>query len=163
MNNRDFTKHTIEAAIRLGLLMMLTYWCFIIVRPFIVTLLWAVIIAVAVFPLFNKLKALLGGRNKLASTMYTLVALAILITPTVLVSNSILDTANILTERHAAGTLEIPPPAESVRDWPLIGEKSYALWADLSAHLDATLKRYKTEITELARSLLGAVRGLAGR
>ena len=77
MNNRDFTKDAIEAAIRVGLLLLLVYMCFLIVRPFVIALLWGVIIAVAVFPLFAKLKAALGERNKLASTVYTLVALAI--------------------------------------------------------------------------------------
>ena len=90
MDNRDFTKYTIDAAIRLALLLILGYWCFLIISPFVVILLWAVIIAVAVYPLFAKLKAALGGRNKLAATVYTLVALAILITPTFMVSNSII-------------------------------------------------------------------------
>ena len=102
MNNSDFTKYSIEAAIRLALLMLLTYWCFLVIEPFVVVLLWAVIIAVAVFPLFAKLKATLGGRNKMASTLYTLIALAILITPTIMVSNSILDTAVVISEHHDA-------------------------------------------------------------
>ena len=162
MNDRDFTKNTIEAAIRLGLLMLLTYWCFLILRPFLVILLWAVIIAVAIFPIFTKLRALLGGRNKLAATVYTLVALAILITPTVLVSNSILDTSNIIMERHAAGTLSVPPPGDKVREWPLVGEDIYAFWLEASAHLDKTLERYHAEIRETAIKLAGAAASIGG-
>ena len=67
MNNSEFTKNTIEAAIRLGLLLLLASWCFDIIKPFVLPVLWGVIIAVAIYPVFTKLKAALGGRNKLAS------------------------------------------------------------------------------------------------
>ena len=52
MNNHEFTRNSIEAAVRLVLLIILAYWCYTLVSPFIVILLWAIIIAVAVFPLF---------------------------------------------------------------------------------------------------------------
>jgi predicted PurR-regulated permease PerM len=162
MNNRDFTKYSIEAAIRLGLLLLLAYLCFLIIKPFVVALLWAVIIAVAVFPLFNRLKASLGDRNKLAATVYTLVALAILITPTVLVSNSIVDTSSIVAEHYAAGTLEIPPPPEAVKTWPLIGENLYSIWAQSSENLGKLMERYKPEIAEAGKALIGAAASIGG-
>jgi predicted PurR-regulated permease PerM len=156
MNNRDFTKDVIEAAIRVGLLLLLSYWCFLIIRPFMVALLWGIIIAVAVFPLFAKLKAALGDRNKLASTLYTLIALAILITPTFFASNSIIDSSAVISERHAAGTLDIPPPSEGVKEWPMIGEDLYSFWAQASSNLDKMLKRYQPEIKEAGSKLVAA-------
>ena len=162
MNNREFTKDVIEAAIRVGLLLLLSYWCFLIIRPFIVALLWGVIIAVAVFPLFAKLKAALGDRNKLASTLYTLIALAILITPTFFASNSIIDSSAAISERHAAGTLEIPPPPEGVKDWPMIGEDLYSFWAQSSANLDLMLERYHPQIKEAGSKLVSAAASIGG-
>lgn len=53
-NNTDFTQNTIEAAIRLGLLLLLAAWCFRIVYPFIEPVMWGVIIAVAIYPVFVK-------------------------------------------------------------------------------------------------------------
>ena len=139
MNNREFTINTIEAAIRLGLLMLLAYWCFSIIRPFVMPVLWGVIIAVAVYPLFTRLKAALGERNKLASVVYTLVTLALLMTPTIMISNSLIDTSAAISERYAAGTLTIPPPDDGVKDWPLIGEKAHAIWAQAAARVPASL------------------------
>ena len=127
MKSSEFTQNTIEAAVRLGLLLLLATWCFQIVTPFIVPVMWGVIIAVAIYPLFVKLKSALGDNNKLAATVYTLLTLALLITPTVMISNSIIDTSSIITERYEAGTLEIPPPNNSVKEWPLIGEKTHAV------------------------------------
>lgn len=162
MNNRDFTKDVIEAAIRAGLLLLLAYWCFLIVKPFIVALLWGVIIAVAVFPLFTKLKAALGDRNKLASTLYTLLALSILITPTFFASNSIIDTTTVLAENHAAGTLEIPPPPDAVKTWPLIGENLYSIWSQSSSNLDSMLERYGPEIKAAGSKLVAAAASIGG-
>ena len=87
MNSNEFTSNSIEAMVRIGLLLLLATWCFKIITPFIVPVMWGVIIAVAIYPLFMKLKSALGGNNKLAATIYTIITLALLITPTVMVSN----------------------------------------------------------------------------
>ena len=62
------TSNMIEVAIRLTLLLLLATWCFMIISPFILPVMWGVIIAVAIYPLFTKLKSVLGGRNKLDIT-----------------------------------------------------------------------------------------------
>jgi predicted PurR-regulated permease PerM len=162
MTSTDFTKNTIEAAVRLGLLLLLATWCFKIIAPFIVPVMWGIIIAVAIYPLYIKLKSLLGGRNKLASTVYTLLALAVLITPTVMISNSLIDTSRLITERYEAGTLEVPPPNDSVKEWPLIGEKTYAVWLQASVDLEETLKKYDTETKKLGKAIVSGAAGAAG-
>ena len=159
MNSSDFTKNTIEAAIRLGVLLLLAILCFTIITPFVVLVLWGVIIAVAIYPIFTKLKAMLGGRNKLASILYTLIALTILMTPTIMVSNSLIDTSTAIAESYAEGTLDIPPPNDKVKDWPVIGEKTYKLWSGLSSNLQKTLKHYRPQLKEASKTLLSAVAG----
>ncbi len=162
MNSSEFTKNTIEAAVRLGLLLLLATWCFKIVSPFIVPVMWGVIIAVAIYPLFVKLKSLLGDRNKLAATVYTLLTLALLITPTVMISNSIIDTSIIITERYEAGTLEIPPPDSSVKEWPLVGENLHALWLQASENLSETLNKYNAETKKAGKTIVSSVASAAG-
>ncbi len=162
MNSSDFTRNTIEAAVRLGLLLLLAAWCFMIVSPFIIPVIWGVIIAVAIYPLFLKLKSLLGDNNKLAATVYTLITLALLITPTVMISNSIIDTSKILTERYEAGTLDIPPPNDSVKDWPLIGESTHALWLQASTDIEDTLKKYSAETKKIGKAIAAGAAGAAG-
>ena len=162
MNSSEFTQNTIEAAVRLGLLLLLATWCFKIITPFIVPVVWGVIIAVAIYPLFIKLKSVMGNRNKLAATVYTLVTLALLITPTVMISNSIIDTSSTLSERFEAGALEIPPPNDSVKEWPLIGEKTYAVWSQSADNLEATLIKYEAETKKVAKALFSAAAGAAG-
>jgi predicted PurR-regulated permease PerM len=160
MNNSDFTKNTIEAAIRLGLLLMLFVWCFQIIEPFVLPVIWAAIIAVAIYPVFTRLKTLVGGRNKLASVIYTLIALALLITPTIFISDSLVGTSAAIADRYTDGVLNIPPPGEAVKDWPLIGEKVYAIWAKASNNLEDTLMAYQPQLKSATESLISAIAGL---
>ena len=162
MNNSDFTNNAIEAAVRLGLLLLLATWCFKIVTPFIVPVVWGVIIAVAIYPLFMKLKSSLGGRNKLAATVYTLIALALLITPTIMISDSIIVSSEIITEKYEAGELHIPPPNDNVKDWPLVGEKVHSLWSQSSLNLEETLKKYNAETKKIATAIVSTAAGAAG-
>lgn len=161
MNNSEFTENAIEAAVRLGLLLLLAAWCFKIIMPFIVPVVWGVIIAVAIFPLFLKLKSALGDKNKLAAIVYTLLALALLITPTVMISNSVIDSSAIITERYESGTLEIPPPNDRVKEWPLIGEKMHTVWLQASDNLETTLNKYESEIRKVGKTLVSSAAGAA--
>lgn len=162
MQTSEFTRNTIEAAVRLGLLLLLAFWCFSIISPFVLPVMWAVIIAVAIYPMFTRLKAAMGGRNKLASIVYTLLALALLMTPTIMVSNSIIDTSVVISEGYAAGTLKIPPPDDSVRDWPVIGEKLHLFWARASNNLEETLIYYKPQVEATGKYLVSTAAGLGG-
>ena len=137
---------TIEVVIRLGMLMLLAAWCFMIVSPFILPVMWGMIIAVAVYPLFSKLKSALGGKNKTAAVAYALIALTMLITPTVMISGSLVDTAQLLIDKYEQGTLTVAPPDESVKDWPVIGEKLSSVWTQASQNLDATLEKYRPQL-----------------
>lgn len=162
ITKNEFTKNAIEAAVRLGLLLLVATWCFKIITPFIVPVAWGVILAVAIYPLFLKLKSAIGGSNKLASILYTVVALAFLITPTVMISESIIHTTQLVNERYEAGTLEVPAPDASVKEWPLIGEKLHAFWSLASEDLEAALTKYETQIKAMGKGLLSAVAGAGG-
>ena len=161
-NNTDFTQNTIEAAIRLGLLMLLAAWCFMIVYPFIEPVMWGVIIAVAIYPLFIKLRSVMGERNKLASAVYTLLALAFLITPTLMISNSVIESSQAISEKYDQGQLQIPPPEEGVKEWPLIGEKLYAFWSQASTNLQGTIENYEPQLKQAGEKIIAIAAGAGG-
>ena len=161
-NNTDFTQNTIEAAIRLGLLMLLAAWCFMIVYPFIEPVMWGVIIAVAIYPLFIKLRSVMGERNKLASAVYTLLALAFLITPTLMISNSVIESSQAISEKYDQGQLQIPPPKEGVKEWPLIGEKLYAFWSQASTNLQGTIENYEPQLKQAGEKIIAIAAGAGG-
>jgi len=162
MESKVFTKIVIEAAIRLVVIAMLIVWCLRILDPFILPVLWGTIIAVAIYPIYQKLENVLGGRVKIAATIYTLVALALLITPTVFISNSIIDTSVTVTQEYQSGKLVIPTPSEKVAEWPLIGEKTYKFWHGAATNLEKTINAYLPQVKELAGGMLSTVAGLGG-
>jgi len=161
-NNTDFTQNTIEAAIRLGLLMLLAAWCFMIVRPFIAPVMWGVIIAVATYPLFVKLKNAMGGRNKLASVVFTLFALAILIVPAVMISDSLIATSQAISEKYEQGQIEIPPPKENLKEWPLVGEQLFGLWSQASTNLQGTIEKYEPQLKVAGEKIIAVAAGAGG-
>ena len=71
-DRNEFVRNAIEAAIKIGVVLIIVLWCFQIVRPFIGIVVWGTIIAVAVFPLARKLTGLMGGRRKSAAALVRL-------------------------------------------------------------------------------------------
>ena len=64
-NDKLFIKRALEATIQIGLVVLLLYWCFKIGQPFLQTIVWGIIIAVAIHPGYDRLKSALGGRGRL--------------------------------------------------------------------------------------------------
>ena len=154
--------NSIEITIRLCLLILLALWCLLIVKPFIVPVMWGVIIGVAVYPLFSRLKSALGGRTKLATVVYSVFALGILITPTVMISASLVDTAQEVVDKYEQGTLTVQPPNESVKDWPLIGDEIHSAWSEASNNLDAAIDKYKPQLKRISQEFLSTAVGAGG-
>jgi predicted PurR-regulated permease PerM len=148
-----------EAAIRIGLVMLLVVWCFNIVKPFMLLVLWGAIIAVAVYPLFMKFQSLLGGRQKLAATLMVLIALAMLITPTIMLSESVIDNSEALAKQMQEGAFTIPPPSEKVRSWPLVGGQLYETWRLAYTNLGEVFNKFAPHLAGLAKKALSAAAG----
>jgi len=144
--DRAFVNRAVEATIRIGLLAGLVLWCFYIVKPFVMPVLWAIIFAVALFPIFRWLKSKLGGRGGLAATVLTLVALALLIVPIVMLSTSTIESVQTVTQRFEKGTLAVPPPPEGVSEWPVVGEKLSVAWAQAADNLQGFLVTYRDQL-----------------
>ncbi len=160
--NNSFSENAIDAAIKIGLLFFLVIWCFNIVKPFVLPVLWGIILAVALSPIFNWVKKLLGGRNKLAATLFTLLMLAVLIVPTVMLTSSMIEGSKEIKEQFEAGTLTVPPPSDSVKDWPLIGEQTHQVWSQASSNLESALKKYQEQIKLVGQKFLSGIAGAGG-
>lgn len=159
LSTANFPTTAVETAIKLGMLFLLASLCLDIMRPFLMPVFWGVIIAVATCPLFIRLKNRLGGRNKLAVSIYILLALAVLVVPMVMIADSIIDISDDVSERVENDDLQIPPPGEEVKEWPIIGEKVYTVWNMAATDLDKTLDHFEPQIKKAANSGLKAVAG----
>lgn len=156
------TTQAIEIAIRLGVIFLIMAWCLQILTPFIGLVAWGAIISVAIYKPFLKLVEKLGGRKKLALTLIAVGSIAAILVPVVSLSTSMMESASTIGEQIDAGTLQIAPPNESVREWPLIGEKTYGLWHQASVDLSALLDKYPEQVASAGKKLLGIAKGMGG-
>lgn len=149
----------IDLTIRLGVLAILVFWCFIIVEPFILMIIWGIIIAVAVQPLHLRITNRLGGRPKTAAILVSLMMLAILIVPTVFLSKSMVQGVDYVTDYVKTGTLAIPPPPESVSEWPVVGDVVHDYWTDASRDIGQTLVAFKSQLAAIGEWVLNTAAG----
>ena len=149
-------KLAIEIAIKLSLLGLMIYFSYLIAKPFITIIVWGIIIAVALSPLINSLEKHFGNRKKVIIGFIIAVIAALLI-PTYMLSGNMIDSSTTLIHTIKDGNITIPPPTEKVKEWPLIGEKTYAFWDSASHNLRATLAPFKDDIKKLAGSIFSAL------
>ena len=161
--DQGFLANAMASFLQIGALMLLVVWCFNIVRPFIGVMVWAMIIAVAVYPLHLSLTAKLGGRAKTSVFILVLIGLAIILVPTWLLGESSITGLKALAADLKSGTLTIPPPSPDVAGWPVIGEQVHEIWTSAATNLEATLSQYEDQLKALGQSVVGFATGtLAG-
>ena len=153
-------KNMLEVSIRIGLVILLVVWCFQIVRPFIVPVIWGIIIAVATHPGYRRLYVALGDRRVLAATLVTLLMLVLLIGPTMMLGGTLVDGAQELKQQLSEEQLRIPPPPESVGTWPVIGPPLAKFWSLASVNLGAALEKIGPQIKVVGGWLLSAAGGV---
>ncbi len=151
------------------LLVLLGFGCLLVLRPFFSSLLWATILVFSTWPLHQRLKGLLGGRNLPASLLMTLVLAAALVVPMALLANALADTAEgaFVQLRLRFGTdpeLGIASPPGWVASVPLVGDLLADLWRALvtnTGDLLGTLMPYVAPLRDAAiRGGLGLGRGI---
>ncbi len=151
------TSRALQVMIRLGLVVLLIAWCFAIVRPFLVPVVWGIVIAVATYHFFAMLQGLLGGRAGLAAVAYVLAALLLLILPALLLSGTHVEGVRELAHELLRGNLHLPPPPDAIAAWPVIGEPLTRFWHLASTNLEAALAEIGPELAVAGRWLLGFV------
>ncbi|MDJ0848933.1 MAG: AI-2E family transporter [Myxococcota bacterium] len=154
-----FLSRVVEATIRVGLLLALLAWCFDILRPFIVPIAWAVIIAVAVHPAYARLRSLMGGRARSAAALLTSVGLLLLVVPTAMLGGSLVEGGQTLAEALRGGGIAVPPPPEAVREWPVVGEQLYGYWTTASENLADALETVRPQLVAFGTWLLSTAAG----
>jgi len=155
-----FVSPAVETTIRVGLLVLLVAWCFLIVQPFLIPMVWGIIIAVASYPGYARLRTALGGRRVLAATLFTLLTLVVLIVPMVLLSGTLVDGARDLATGLEQGTIRVPPPPPGVGAWPLIGEWLQRFWQQASENLGAAIQMVGPQLKAAGTWLLSGAAGV---
>lgn len=155
--SKRFVSNMMESAIRIGLLFILIVWTYDIIKPFIIPVLWGAILAVALMPITQKIEASLKGRRGITATVLVLLCIALLITPFVMVSGSLVDLVTHLTEVFKSGEVNIPGPTQRVADIPVIGGKLFEVWSLFSSNLEKAVTHFLPEIKVAASKMASIV------
>jgi predicted PurR-regulated permease PerM len=127
---------------------------FVLVRPFISIAIWSVVLAVALYPVFEWLALQLRGRRQMAAVLVTIASLLIVIGPATWLALGLFDSVRVIFERLDFSTLAIPPPSKSLKEWPLIGDAIYQFWDLASTNFQAALAKISPQLKSLGSRLL---------
>jgi len=150
----------LEASIHVGLAILLATACLLILLPFIPLLTWGSIIAVATYSSFLKLQKVLGGRETLAVVVCTLILLAVLIVPAILLGQALVGGIQSVTSHLKDGSAIIPPPPPTIESWPVIGAPLKSVWGVASRDLTEAVRMFAPQIKRVLPGLLSASAGI---
>jgi len=164
MKDHSPNNSVFEITIQLIFLLAIIVWCLMVITPFASIILWSLILALAFYPLHKSLSMKLKHKPKLASVIIILGIIIILIIPTGLIINELVDEVKVLKISYDNGEFKVPPPSESVREWPLIGDKFFTLWKGAFENMEGLIMKYKEQLlglgSYLVNGILGAMKGL---
>jgi len=154
---------TIDNFIKIVVLSAILIWSFNIIKPFILLMVWAIIVAVALYPIYQKIIGIFKGKKKgLITSLFVIALLALIVTPTINVTESIVDSTKEIYHNFDQGSLKIPPPNESVKEWPLVGNKLYGAWYKASTDVESFIKENPEEVKGSLGWLFDSFKGLMG-
>ena len=157
------TNFSINTFIKILILSILIIWSYLIVKNFVLLIIWSIIVAVALYPLYQKLIDLFKGKKKgLITTLFVLISLALVIVPSIKITQSIASSSKEIYQEFGKGTLEIPPPNSSVKDWPLIGDNLYNTWSSASQDMESFIKSHPEEVKISVGWFFDSFKGLMG-
>ena len=159
-NGRSFDAKFTDLVIRLIVVGIFAYFSLTLLAPFAIMVIWAVILAVALYPAFAALRKLVGGRGGLAATLITLLGLVIIVAPLGAVTVNVAETTLELVADFENQTVAVPRPPEKVKEWPVIGEKVHAAWSLASTNLEAAVKRFGPPLLQAAGAIVGKIAGV---
>ncbi|MGB3075535.1 MAG: AI-2E family transporter [Chitinophagales bacterium] len=160
-SNNSSTRKVFDIVLRLIALAFLLYWSFNILAPFVQILIWSVIFAVSLYPVFLKLSKRMGGSKAWAATLISLLLLVVIIAPTVWLMSSTADDIISFRDKVSVDGFAISPPPESVKNIPLVGRKIDQLWTDASQNLSGFAHENNDRLKSILLGIIGLISSVA--
>ena len=152
----------LDVLIRAGLILAMAVLCYQVFSPFLHLMVWALILAVTLYPLHQFLASKIGGKQGLAATLLVVVGVVLIVVPTAMLMSSLGDSVRQLVNDVQNNTLQIPAPRPGVAAWPVVGKQIHDVWSKAHADLPALVQSMQPKIGELAKTALGFVASIGG-
>ena len=152
----------LDVLIRAGFVLAMTVLCYQIFSPFLALMVWALILAVTLYPAHQKLARRMGEKQGLAATTLVLGGIVLIGIPTAVLMFELGDSVHRFIGSLREHTLQIPAPWPSVAEWPIVGKKIDDLWSRAHADLPAVVQSLQPNLGDLTKTALGVVAGIGG-
>ena len=147
----------LDVFIRAGAIFALAVLCYNIFAPFISLMAWALILAVALYPLHQKLARKMGAKQGRAATLLVLGAIVLIVAPITVLTLRLGDSVHNLVGGLHDNTLQIPAPPPSIANWPLVGKKVHDFWSLAHEDLPAFVQSLQPKIGDLSKKAVAMV------
>jgi predicted PurR-regulated permease PerM len=159
---RRLSGGVLDVFIRAGLIFAMAVLCYQVFSPFVSLMAWALILAVALYPIHQKLAHKMGRRQGLAATLLVLVGIVLIVVPTTVLMGSLGDSIHDFIGSVQDNTLQIPAPPSGIAEWPIVGKKVHTLWSQAHADLPAVLQTMQPKLGAMSKQALAMVASIGG-
>src|SRR3954452_1146194 len=119
--------HATLSVLFLALLVVSTFW---VLRPFLTSMLWALIVCITMWPILKRLDVIVGGRRWIAVLIMTLTIVLVVFVPVTLALITIVNNARSITgEIKSLESIPLPPPPGWLGGLPIAGQSVAAKWS----------------------------------
>jgi predicted PurR-regulated permease PerM len=156
-SEQRLASRALDVLIRAGLIAVVAVLCYRIFAPFLTLMVWALILAVTLYPLHQAIARRMRGKQGRAATVLVLLGIVLIVGPTAVLMSSFGDEVLQLVNDVQTRSVKIPEPKASVAEWPVIGKRIHDAWSQAYTDLPAFVKSIEPKIRDIARALLGLV------
>ena len=154
---RRVASRLLDVLIRAAFIGVLAVLCYAVFAPFLTLMVWALILAVTLYPLHRSIARKIGGRQGLAATIVVIGGGILIVTPAALLMNSFGSSIYDFVRAVQNNTLVIPAPPAGSEEWPIVGKKLHGFWSMAHTDLPGLVESMQPKIGELARKALSVV------
>lgn len=156
LTNRPRNILPVDLILRALGIVLLVFACIKVISPFFAPLTWAAIIAVSTWPAFRWLRARLGGRAVLASSLLTMALGTALIVPLGLLVLSLADAVpQVLKLVSDLANMKLPAPPHWMQTIPLMGPALTDAWQNSHTDIAGLFSKLKPYLDQAAYWALG--------
>ena len=160
--NKFKSGELLDVLIRFGLIAILFVLCDRVLGPFWNILIWALILAIALYPLHQIIARKFSDKQGRAATVLVLGIVLVLGTPTVGLGTSFVTGVFGAKDKIENQGLVIPAPDDSVREWPVVGDKVYTAWQAAATDTPAFIESLQPHLGQVARKILASAQSVIG-
>ena len=153
----------ITLAVRIGILIFVVFMCVRYFAPFASLILWGLILAVSLYPIYLRFLSKMGNRHGRTATVMVLIGLLVIGIPTIMIGTSFAE--RVITTYNAIenNTFHVEQPNPKIAEWPVVGEKIYSTWNQIADDLPGYINENQEQITNLSKGIVsGALNTMTG-